>query len=343
MADPSEETLAAARVAWLASREPYLQTEVYRFYDGPIDNAETGPEGLINSWPLDENFIDYVEDDPNAGIINDPTIELSIDELVSLNEQGGEKNIATGYHAIEFLLWGQDHSDDGPGDRPFTDYTTADNADRRGEYLTLVSELLVQNLGELVDAWTPDEENYRADWDELSGRTALERMLTGMLILSGNETGGERIETAIVSGSQEDEHSCFSDNTHRDMIQDIQGVKNVWLGTYTALDDTEIEGPSIRDVVASRSSDLAEEVDGLIDEALERGNDLHPPFDQEIRLDNEEGHARVVALAQSLRDVERGLTKVFASSTSTNPNPSDIDGGIFPWLPSATDSLTSLP
>ena len=54
VADPSDTTLAAARTAWLDSREPYLQTEVFRFYDGPIDNAEDGPEGLINAWPLDE-------------------------------------------------------------------------------------------------------------------------------------------------------------------------------------------------------------------------------------------------------------------------------------------------
>ncbi|MEL6349164.1 MAG: imelysin family protein, partial [Myxococcota bacterium] len=119
--DPSQPTLDAARQAWLDSREPYLQTEVYRFYDGPIDNPNDGPEGLLNAWPLDEQYIDYVDGDADAGIVNgEDTIDAAT--LESLNEVGGEKNIATGYHAIEFLLWGQDFNPDGPGIRPHTDY-----------------------------------------------------------------------------------------------------------------------------------------------------------------------------------------------------------------------------
>ena len=120
VADPTDDTLAAAKDAWLAARDDYGLTEAFRFYGGPIDNEEDGPEGLINAWPLDEAYIDYVEGDPAAGIINDPDAYPTIDaELVtSLNEQGGEANISTGWHAIEFLLWGQDLSADGPGARP---------------------------------------------------------------------------------------------------------------------------------------------------------------------------------------------------------------------------------
>ncbi|HZO15932.1 MAG TPA: imelysin family protein, partial [Polyangiaceae bacterium] len=142
VAAPDDDTLAAARSAWLESREPYLQTEVFRFYDGPIDNPTDGPEGLVNAWPLDEAYIDYVVDDPTSGIVNDAAMEISAEDLEALNEQGGEKNIATGFHAIEFLLWGQDQSETGPGNRPATDYVaggTAQNQDRRGAYLTTVS------------------------------------------------------------------------------------------------------------------------------------------------------------------------------------------------------------
>src|SRR6187549_1545142 len=120
--EPSEDTLEAARDSWLEAREPYLQTEVYRFYDRPIDNPTDGPEGMINAWPLDEAYIDYTVDDPSSGIINDEDVDISAESLMALNEQGGEKNIATGFHAIEFLLWGQDQSEDGPGNRSYTDY-----------------------------------------------------------------------------------------------------------------------------------------------------------------------------------------------------------------------------
>ena len=91
LAAPSQPRLDAAKRAWLLARDDYGVTEIYRFYDGPIDNEETGPEGLINAWPMDEAYVDYVEGNPNAGIINNPDEFPTIDAdlLVSLNEEGG--------------------------------------------------------------------------------------------------------------------------------------------------------------------------------------------------------------------------------------------------------------
>jgi putative iron-regulated protein len=318
VAEPTAEGLDAAREAWLAAREPYLQTEVYRFYEGPIDNAEDGPEGMLNAWPLDEAYIDYVEGDEEAGIVNDPEITIDADELAGLNEQGGEENIATGFHAVEFLLWGQDQSTDGPGDRPYTDYVegeegTAANQDRRGEYLTTVTTLLTEHLAGLVDAWdAEDASSYGAEFAAAASDEQLRRVLTGMIVLSGFETGGERLQTALDSGDQEDEHSCFSDNTHRDMVQDIQGVSNVWKGTYTAIDGGEdVSGTGLYDVVAAKDAALADELDARIAESLSLAKDLQPPFDQEIASDNEAGRARVEALVTSLRTQEDLLSEVF--------------------------------
>jgi putative iron-regulated protein len=180
---PSTGNLEAARTAWLDSREPYLQTEVYRFYDGPIDNPTDGPEGLLNAWPLDEAYIDYVDGDATAGIINDTSVTIDASTLESLNEQGGEENIATGYHAVEFLLWGQDFNDGGPGDRPHTDYLvggggSADNQDRRGTYLTTVSTMLVGHLEGLVSAWAAgDSGNYRMEFESVEPKEALRRIM----------------------------------------------------------------------------------------------------------------------------------------------------------------------
>ena len=136
MESPSAESLEKAKQSWIDSRFPYLQTEVYRFYGGPIDD-EDGPEGLLNAWPMDESYVDYVKGSPKSGIINNPADypEITQELLLSLNEKEGEENISCGYHAIEFLLWGQDFNSDGPGNRPFTDYTTAANAERRKEFL----------------------------------------------------------------------------------------------------------------------------------------------------------------------------------------------------------------
>ena len=157
LADPTPSTLEGAKRAWLIARDDYGPTEAFRFYGGPIDNEEDGPEGLLNAWPMDEAYIDYVEGDPSAGIINDPDAYPVIDAALieSLNEEGGEENVSTGWHAIEFLLWGQDLNDNGPGSRPLDDYTTSENADRRATYLATASDLLLIHLQGLVDAWGP--------------------------------------------------------------------------------------------------------------------------------------------------------------------------------------------
>jgi putative iron-regulated protein len=287
---PSAATHQAAQTAWLASREPYLQTEVYRFYEGPID-AEDGPEGLLNAWPLDENHIDYVVDDDDAGIVNNPQMTIDAATLEEQNEAPpGDKNISTGYHAIEFLLWGQDLNLDGPGQRPFTDYVTggsgtAANQGRRGQYLRTASALLVEHLQGLVDAWAPnDANNYRAEFEAETPAVALGRILSGMTILSAFETGGERLQAALDAADQEEEHSCFSDNTHRDMVQDVRGVQNVWLGAYRRLDNTTLSGPSLRDVVAATDADLARDVTAKIAGSLSswRSRQAMPPAMREL-------------------------------------------------------------
>jgi putative iron-regulated protein len=317
VAAPSEAGLASARTAWLASREPYLQTEVYRFYDGPIDNPEDGPEGLLNAWPLDENYIDYVVGGEDDGMVNDPAMTIDKDTILGANEGIDEKSISTGYHAIEFLLWGQDVDDDGPGNRPFTDYVTgamgtAANQDRRGQYLATVSDLLVENLQTLVDAWDPDgDDNYRAEFLALEPAEALGKIMSGMIILSGFETGSERLQAALEAGDQEEEHSCFSDNTHRDMVQDVRGVRNVWMGEYTRTDRSEVSGMSLRDVIAAGDSAVATRVTAKIEESLDLATDLEAPFDQEIARGNTEGNARVDALIVSLFEQREVLDEAF--------------------------------
>ena len=57
LAKPEAATLAAARVAWTTARRVYGESEALRYYDGPIEPLEP----LLNAWPIDEVFLDYVE------------------------------------------------------------------------------------------------------------------------------------------------------------------------------------------------------------------------------------------------------------------------------------------
>ena len=310
VANPTEDTHQAAKDAWLAAREPYGQTEVYRFYGGPIDDAD-GPEGLINAWPLDEAYVDYVDGAPEAGIINNAADypEINAELLESLNEAGAEENISTGYHAIEFLLWGQDLSADGSGDRRYTDYTDAANADRRGQYLLTAADLLVGHLDTLVEAWAPDVSgNYRAELLAQPADDAIQKMLTGMGVLSKSELAGERMFVAYDNQDQEDEHSCFSDNTHRDVINNAQGILNVYTGSYTRVDGTVVSGASLADLVAELDTAVATEMSALAATALASTQAIHVPFDQAIVL--ADYRPTVLASVNALQDQGDKLAEV---------------------------------
>jgi putative iron-regulated protein len=306
VAGPSAATLQAAEQAWLDARVLYGPTEVYRFYDGPIDNPKDGPEGQINAWPLDEAYIDSVEGDPASGIVNDVegTPEITTDVLVAANEQGGETNISTGWHAIEFLLWGQDLSATGPGARPVTDYTTSPVAERRGTYLTLLSDLLVKDLTTVRDAWGTEAGSYRETFLDDPHR-AVSDILRGMGALSKAELAGERISVALESKDKEDEHSCFSDNTTVDVAGNAGGIRMAYLADYTKLDGTKVEGTSLSDVVAKVEPELdaalRTELDGTATTAASLVGG--PVFDQLILgTDTDPGRAELISLVKALQD-----------------------------------------
>jgi putative iron-regulated protein len=311
VAVPSAVSHQAAKDQWKNARVPYGQTEVYRFYDGPIDNATDGPEGFLNSWPLDEAHIDYVEGDSGAGIINMPEDfpDISVDLLLDQNGNPGETDIASGYHAIEFLLWGQDLDDPDAktaGKRPYTDYVdgangTAANPDRRGSYLKAAAQLLVDNLEQMVEAWKPNAANYRKDFLAAKADSSLGKILIGMGSLSGAELSGERMTVAMSNGDQEDEHSCFSDNTHMDVILNAQGISNVFNGSYKKSDGAMVTGPSLYDVVKAADAAVADKLKGELADGLAKAKAIEAPFDLAISLGNAEGRAKVQSAIDALK------------------------------------------
>ncbi len=298
---PSDVTMEAAREAWRAARLPYLQTEAFRFYGGPVDEIE----GMINAWPMDEAYVDYVEGNADAGVINRPDAypEISAAVLGELNEKDGETNISTGYHAIEFLLWGQDLSADGAGERSFEDYGTAKNAERRGAYLLELGDLLVGHLQSLAEAWDPAEVgNFRSEFVALPGDEALHDIFTGIGVLSGFEVSGERLAVAYETQAQEDEHSCFSDNTHVDMIEDARGARNVYTGRYVRTDGSVVEGTGLDELVAAKDAELAERLGSEMDATVAAAEALPVPFDRAIVGDDDSpGRVAVAELIDNLR------------------------------------------
>ena len=284
LATPTESTLAEARKAWANGHSSYSLTEVFRFYGGPIDAPGSGPEGRINAWPLDEAYLDAVEGQPEAGLVNATAAhpQLTTELLLSLNEQGGETHISTGWHAIEFLLWGQDLSPEGPGARPVTDFQpgAGPNVERRRALLRLLAAQLEADLQQLVAAWDPAADgNYRAEFLALPPQEALGKVLTGMGSLSGAELMGERMTVPFATQDQEEEVNCFSDTSLAAFLADQDGIGNVWRGAY----GPEDVGPGVGALLeAAGRQDLATELDQALLAAREAIAAIPAPFDQAI-------------------------------------------------------------
>ncbi len=342
IATPSDETLSAAKEAWVAARVPYQQTEAYRFGNVAVDEWE----GKVNAWPLDEGLIDYVdtgaygeESDENAfyaaNIIANEKLTIGgreidatnitpdlLRELHEIDEV--EANVATGYHAIEFLLWGQDLNGTGPGagNRPATDYASGDactggNCDRRGAFLVAVTDLMISDLEDMVAAWGDNGAARAALGD---GKEGLGIILTGLGSLSYGELAGERMRLGLMLHDPEEEHDCFADNTHNSHYYDALGISNVYRGSYTRVDGTVVSGASLSDLVGSISSELNAEMIAKLDATQaamqvmkDKADNGDMAYDQMIGEGNEAGNAVVQAAIDGLVAQTRTIERIVAA------------------------------
>ena len=312
--EPSENSIQIAKVSWIEARKIYGITEAFRFYGGPIDGSnqfgEEGPEGLINSWPLNEAYIDYVEGNPEAGLINNLNFEINSETILASNQSGDDADVSTGWHAIEFLLWGQDFSLENPGTRSFTDFILGkNNNDRRRLYLSQVSLLLLNQVKWLEEQWSTEGEGRRAF---LANKDPGGLILTGLTTLAGFELSSERIATALDSGDPEDEHSCFSDQTHNDIRANFNGIKNIYLGINSKGKNFS---PSVSDLIAENNPSLNAIIINKLKEISDNIEDITVPFDKMLS-ESKDGSGRIaaektvnnlLALAENFKKAGKGL------------------------------------
>lgn len=340
--EPSEANLASARDAWKVARVPYMQTEVFRFGNAIVDDWE----GKVNAWPLDEGLIDYVaksygaesEDNPfyTANVIAQDSITLSgetVDtktitkELLSdtLHEVDGvEANVATGYHAIEFLLWGQDlnGTEAGAGSRAASDFDTKNckvtNCAKRSEYLLTAGALLVDDLAWMVEQWK-EKGDARVALEEKPAQ-AINTIFSGMGSLSYGEMAGERIKLGVLLHDPEEEHDCFSDNTHNSHYYDVVGISNVYLGTYTALDGKVLSGPSLSSLIKAKKSEVDAQLVSALNDSIKAAQVLVDSaekdgvaYDQLLAEGNTAGNAKIMNLVSKLLDQTKAIESAVAT------------------------------
>lgn len=338
VSNPTQAGFDASKSAWLAAREIYGQTEAYRGANGPIDTPNESwsidNEGNMNAWPMDEALIDYVaagSEGLGAGefdfnIISDISTPINEETITSYsNFENSEASVTTGWHAIEFLLWGQDFTFPAAnlaGQREFTDYTTAAFADRRGEYLNVVANLLVNDLLDLVNTWNVGG-TYRTVFDNLDEDVAITQFIFGAFFIAGDELSGERMYVAVDSDGgigglgQEDEHSCFSDNTNRDVFANAKGVYNVIFGEYGS-----VNGDSFYDLVVEADAVQAQKLLDASNEAMQKatvvGNNAQP-FDFLITQESVE-FGQVGPVIEAAQALENWANEISASASAIGIN-----------------------
>ncbi len=331
---PSPATLDAARQAWRAARVPYAQTEALRFGNWFVDAWE----GRVNAWPIDEGFLDYVSADylasptnPNARAnliaaeqirigersLNSQTLDEGLLEaLQTLSDH--ESNVATGFHAIEFFLWGQDlnRHGGGSGDRPWTDFALgaedctdgpipapARHCERRRAVLQALLTLLRRELEQMTVVWGAQAGSYGDRLVQGPADEGLRRVLFGLSSMAGDELAGERLQVALLSQAPEEEQDCFSDDTHNAIYFNALGIDNFYFGRFGALQAPQ----TLADLARATEPALAAQIERALQAtqaavaAIRQAGAQGAVFDTLIRPGNAQGAAMIQAAIDALQ------------------------------------------
>lgn len=318
IAEPTEDNLLAAKAAYKAIRAPYQQSEIMRFDSiitvGENLDADGGPasvdewEGQVNAWPLDENHIDTII----AG-----SDDINVDLLISQNgADDNDANVTTGIHAVEYMLWGSDlyGTEAGAGERPATDFandgTCADShCERRAQYLSAATDLLVEDLTVMAAEWSPTAKTTSGTlaYNFLNSPFAIDYMVGSMITMATDELASARMGSGLSLGDPEEEHDCFSDLSHLAIYHNFQGVKNAFYGTYES-DTYSISGASLAVLVNNISTATFDAVDAGLTSIEEKMAQI---------LDAGEREVNPVKFDQIIGQASNGVERLIAETAVT--------------------------
>lgn len=214
----SQTNMITARSSYFDLRSSYLLLGPYLYGNGQFALPGEALYSRIDWYPVNPEYVDYVNGNPTAGIINDPVNYSFITEATvkSWDNVTGTNNRSCGMHVIEFLLYGEDLSNGAPGNRPYQDYNNL----RRRQYLLFTSMAL------------------RDDFLELSKQEALEKailqgeptaafdcIMTGLLTYIQSDFAEKCILKPLETQSEYYEMSRFSDFTVSEMLFKTQAIR----------------------------------------------------------------------------------------------------------------------
>lgn len=123
----------------------------------------------------------------------------------------------------------------------------------------------------------------------------------------------------LMLNDPEEEHDCFSDNTHNSHYFDGLGVQNVYLGAYVRVDGSLVAGASLSDLVAATDAGLDGELRGKLAATMmalariKTAAEAGFAYDRMLERGNAAGEALIMGGVNGLIDQTRSIERAVAT------------------------------
>ncbi|MFM1897568.1 MAG: hypothetical protein RLZZ385_2642 [Pseudomonadota bacterium] len=247
---PGEQTLVAARQAWLQAHDDYAATSLHQYFLQALVSGNNSGLGIdlslerlhyqLDHWPILAGYIDYLDGYPDSGLVSDITVPLSRE---SISLQHGAFDLAEallGFHPVEFLLWGEVRPG-ASGQRPYTDYMedtelTAEQAaeglqltqmtsNRRRQLLDLVTVSLLQDVQAMQQLWTRNRNTLRDMAEGLTGPRQLALLLDAMTAVVTEELMVKSLSPLLNGDHESSLHSPYSQSSAAAVLAQLGGLE----------------------------------------------------------------------------------------------------------------------
>jgi putative iron-regulated protein len=250
MYHPNPMSQEEVKQAWRQSYDDFLYSLVFSYL--PIQDPPDWHTQKIayndlllqlDSGDIEGGYIDYIPGYPFSGIVNDLTLAIDEDSIRSQHGFTDLTNASLGYHAIEFMFWGQEgkrsahdffpqentapvpmnETDESAHNHEVKDtlddegsFHIPQNHNRRRQYTKLLSDLLQKDLHRIQRRWEPSTGYYA----QLLQQSNTDNTLQAALIAGQRLISEELLQKRFQLTSSE-----FSNGSQQDLLALLTGLE----------------------------------------------------------------------------------------------------------------------